>query len=482
MERHLALAILLAAAPAAAQSRVAVDAAADLGPSPLSELMLALQPEPNPYSGPDDPLLLAWNVAGFRHMRGVVMFEGCCQSIGVTRSPGGGLDLDFTGFDDHLAAVRDWADSQPICNAIWMPQALSSNPDHPEYYAFAPADWNEWYEVIYRVVDHMVQLGFAGIIYEVWSEPDNQSWLGHPLRPDDTLADFVDLYVHTYHAIKAADPSARVAGPKAASYDSARIGALPWGLPEFLAALEAWNQAHPQFAAAIDILTWHDYIWESFAVGYGADFVDGVVAGIGVPSLTFPVWPPYMLGEWNHGFSYPLDPLLRQAYLVHNYLREADPRTRRFHTLGIYSFHLGGEPDNYSDLVEFDTAGNLCYRPAFAGMQMLKTLQPGNCVAATVEDPSSGEPLAALAVYDGLALRVMVSNPRAEPQTVALDLDRLPFAGWTKRTVQRIGGGRSEGCDGLEAGRTTLVRVTQGRHAMRLELAPYGTGLVTLQP
>ena len=484
MRRRFLCAALFAAAPASAQSLVTVDAGSNIGDSPLSELMCALHPWPHPFLAADEPMVQAWNESGIRYMRGIVFFEGCCQSIDVTRQPGGGVDLDFTYFDLHLNGIRDFCPgTRPIFDAIFMPQALSAASGAPDYFNYTAADLNEWYQVIYQVVDHTVQLGFPGAIYEVWSEPDGpDTFAGHPDRPGDTLGDFVDFYVFTYHAIKDADPSALVAGPKAGSYDSVRIGGLPWGLPEFLAALEAWNQAHPQFAAAIDILTWHDYIWESFAVGYGADQVDAMVASVGVPSLTFPSWPPYMLGEWNYGFSFPVDPMLRQAYLVHNYLREADPRTRRFHTLGIYSFHLGGEPDNYSDLVEIDAFGNSCSRPPYAGMQMLQAMQAGYCLDAVVDDPGAGAPqVAALATCDGQAVRVMVSNPRDEPQTVSLYLYNLPSSGWRLRQVQRIGAGRSEGCEGLESGKTTLARVRQGQYFMQLQLAPYGSGLVTLQ-
>jgi hypothetical protein len=473
--------LLLTTTPAAAQAWVTVDAGTDIGPSPMSEMMCALTPYPHPYFGPNDPLVQAWNASGIHNMHGIVFFEEAFHGIRVTRNASGTVDLDFTWFDVHVNEIVTLCHSRPIFNAIWIPQALSSNPSDPEYYSYAPADLTEWYDVVYRTVDHLVQMGFAGSIFEVWSEPDG-TWFGHPARPGRNMQDFIDLYVATYHAVKDADPTALVAGPKTASQDSVTIGGHPWGLPEFLYGLEAWNQANPGRAAPIEILCWHDYVWTSFDVSHGADFVDSVVATIGVPSLTFPVWPPYMLGEWNHGFYTYVDPLQRQAYLIHNLIKEADPRTRRFLMLGIYSFHLG-PLGIHSDLVEVNLQGDVCYRPSFSGMQMLTAMQAGNCVDAAVYDPSPADPLTALSTLDGTTVRVALCNPRNQPKTVALYLADLPtWNGPMRRTVQLIGNGRSEGCDGLGLGRTRIVQAVQGQYFMTLQLSAYGSALITLVP
>lgn len=107
----------------------------------------------------------------------------------------------------------------PFVEIGFMPEALSTHPEPYEHHwpedfatgwAYPPKNYDEWSELVYRWVRHMVdRYGAAEVSaweWEVWNEPDIFYWHG-------TVDDYLRFYDYTVAAVRRALPSGRVGGP-----------------------------------------------------------------------------------------------------------------------------------------------------------------------------------------------------------------------------------------------------------------------------
>ncbi|MCA9837108.1 MAG: hypothetical protein KC422_09335 [Trueperaceae bacterium] len=109
---------------------------------------------------------------------------------------------------------------KPFVELGFMPQDLvdaerydsEKNQTYRTYgWACPPKDYDKWYELIFRLVEHCKarygQQEIASWYWELWNEPDlDYYWKG-------SLDEFNKLYDYTVAAVKAACPEARVGGP-----------------------------------------------------------------------------------------------------------------------------------------------------------------------------------------------------------------------------------------------------------------------------
>lgn len=106
---------------------------------------------------------------------------------------------------------------RPFVELSFMPTAIASGRATVFRYrgnVTPPRDWNEWSELIRRLVSSAVaRYGAAEVeqwFFEVWNEPNLRSfWRG-------TRAQYFRLYRETAHAIKDVAPTLRVGGPATA--------------------------------------------------------------------------------------------------------------------------------------------------------------------------------------------------------------------------------------------------------------------------
>jgi len=107
----------------------------------------------------------------------------------------------------------------PFVEIGFMPESLSVHPqpyqhrwpkDFDTGWAYPPKSYDEWSELVYSWVRHMVDRYGASEVakweWEVWNEPDIFYWHG-------TEDEYFKLYDYTVAAVRHALPSARVGGP-----------------------------------------------------------------------------------------------------------------------------------------------------------------------------------------------------------------------------------------------------------------------------
>jgi xylan 1,4-beta-xylosidase len=107
----------------------------------------------------------------------------------------------------------------PFVEIGFMPEALSTHPEPYQHHwpkdfgtgwSYPPKDYEEWSELVYHWVRHMVDRYGAAEVgkweWEVWNEPDIFYFHG-------SVDEYCKLYDYTVNAVRRALPAARVGGP-----------------------------------------------------------------------------------------------------------------------------------------------------------------------------------------------------------------------------------------------------------------------------
>src|ERR1700745_2718033 len=117
---------------------------------------------------------------------------------------------DITGTRSTKPSKPSWRPApKPIMCLCMKPKVLFPKIDHELVH---PTSYEEWKELIFRLVQHCNQDRKFGIEYwEIGNEGDMGESGGCPykFKPDDYLV----YYSHTAKAILNADPRAKVGGP-----------------------------------------------------------------------------------------------------------------------------------------------------------------------------------------------------------------------------------------------------------------------------
>ncbi|WP_448263186.1 GH39 family glycosyl hydrolase [Microbacterium aurum] len=121
----------------------------------------------------------------------------------VTAQPDGTYAYDFTRLDAVVDAILAEG-MQPLIALSYTPSAFGKRD-----YRVPPL--GPWAQAVEAVVSHYVSLGHTGWDWEVWNEPDYNSW---------SAEDYISVYRVSAPAVKAADPTARVGGATASYYTS----------------------------------------------------------------------------------------------------------------------------------------------------------------------------------------------------------------------------------------------------------------------
>ncbi|MGC9523338.1 MAG: GH39 family glycosyl hydrolase, partial [Anaerolineae bacterium] len=150
---------------------------------------------------------------------------------------GGQLNYDFSRLDRVVVPLLQQGMTPLLCLA-YKPEALEPRGQSK----VPPSDLDEWAEVVSVFVEHYRNLGYTGLAWEVWNEPDLEFFF------HGSAQQYVDLYVATARAIKAVDPTALVGGTADSSVISPGNKLRP---------LLAHIAAHPE--VPLDFISYHDY-------------------------------------------------------------------------------------------------------------------------------------------------------------------------------------------------------------------------------
>jgi xylan 1,4-beta-xylosidase len=149
----------------------------------------------------------------------------------------------------------------PFVEIGFMPEALSPHPgpyrhhwpmDFDTGWAYPPNDYQEWSDLVYSWVRHMVdRYGAAQVTkweWEVWNEPDIFYWHG-------TVDDYNKFYDFTVAAVRRALPNARVGGPATTGPASQRAADFLRAFLEHCA--RGQNYAMGKEGAPLDFISFH---------------------------------------------------------------------------------------------------------------------------------------------------------------------------------------------------------------------------------
>ncbi len=135
-----------------------------------------------------------------------------------TRDASGAPVYDWTIIDKIFDTYKATGIT-PFVEIGFMPEALSAHPvpyqhhwpkDFGTGWSYPPKNYDEWSELVFRWVQHMVERYGAGEVakweWEVWNEPDIFYWQG-------TVEGYCKFYDYTVNAVRRASHGARVGGP-----------------------------------------------------------------------------------------------------------------------------------------------------------------------------------------------------------------------------------------------------------------------------
>jgi xylan 1,4-beta-xylosidase len=149
----------------------------------------------------------------------------------------------------------------PFVEIGFMPEALSLHPEPYQHHwprdfatgwAYPPKDYDEWSELVYRWVWHMVdRYGSAEVAkwdWEVWNEPDIFYWHG-------TVDEYCKFYDYTVAAVRRALSGARVGGPASTGPANERAANFLRNFLEHCA--NGQNYATGKKGAPLDFISFH---------------------------------------------------------------------------------------------------------------------------------------------------------------------------------------------------------------------------------
>jgi xylan 1,4-beta-xylosidase len=205
---------------------------------------------------------------------------------------------DWAGIDRIFQTYLDRG-VRPYVEVGFMPKALSSRPDPYQHewrpglpygeiytgWAWPPADFAKWEELVYRWVAHSVErFGRAEVAtwyFETWNEANIGYWKGTP-------EEFLKLHDGAVAAVRRALPEARVGGPDMAGSD-----------PKFLRAFldHCRDKATP-----LDFVSFHAKGSPSYVDGHVRMGIAAQLAGIDQGFATIASYPelrrtPIVIGE-----------------------------------------------------------------------------------------------------------------------------------------------------------------------------------------
>ena len=154
-------------------------------------------------------LKMVHDTCGFEYVR----FHGLLQDdMGIYRLSKSGEPIYSFQYCDEVYDYLLEIGMKPFVVFDFMPEALASG-DKTIYWEKSnitpPADYNKWYDLIYRITQHFThRYGEEEVkswLFEVWNEPDGWFFTGD-------RAEYFELYEVTARAVKSVCPDYKI-GP-----------------------------------------------------------------------------------------------------------------------------------------------------------------------------------------------------------------------------------------------------------------------------
>jgi hypothetical protein len=373
--------------------------------------------------------------------------------------------------DASVQAILETGAQPLMCIAI-KPKLLfpSVNQDIVE-----PNNYAEWSELIYQMVKHYRDKGWAIKYWEVANEPDIGEDGGCPSR--FTAENYPRFYEHTVKAILRADPAAKVGGP-----------ALAYSKSPILPALLAYCSSH---SVPLHFVSWHIYNSDPLKIRATIESVKTLLA-------TFPnLRCETILNEWNMSLQDPvMDPRFQPCYIAevayqmfgagltyscYYHIRDFHVRAEQF---GAFMSPRGtalmarwwNDTPQFDGLFDFQNV----VRPSFFAFRLLSRLT-GKRLA--LELPSEAAGPHAIATVEPLGDRVNILLWNFELETppardVSLQVKGLEGKWqWTQTTLDATAPGNDEN-QRLKRTKASDVQESAG---IQINLAPYQLSLITLE-
>lgn len=361
----------------------------------------------------------------------------------VWRGKDGQLTYDFARLDALLLPLLERG-IQPLLCLSYTPAVLS-----PDGSPQALPPLAEWRQVVSAIAGHYVQAGYAGLAWEVWSEPD----LEQSLRAD--AGQYVALYQATAAALRAADPAARVGGPG----DSA-----PGAPNGRLDALLAAAAASPDLP--LDFITYHKTADANgdglppFDLEWGYDVIDFAVLRSQLPAREI-----YVTG-WNLTGPAAAAAVGEGEALNDSSRAASEAAVMLFNALkypGLSGVFYGPLLDGYHEAGPLHGGPGLLtvnyHRKAiFQLFQMISWLGDQRLAAEVSGSETRRAARYALATRGpGGQVAVLAWNNTAQPTTLDLAVDGLPASGNWQAARYQIDPQNAAYLSSLQAGQTGLA-------------------------
>ncbi len=400
----------------------------------------------------------------------------------VWRDAGGDLQFDFSRLDRVVVPMLQYG-MQPLMCLSYKPEALDPRGQSKT----PPTDLEEWAQVVSVFVEHYTSLGYSGLSWEVWNEPDQAFFFqGNPEQ-------YVNLYATTARAVKAADPTARVGG----SADSSVTA--PGGK---LRPLLGYVQTYPD--VALDFVSYHDYSdpdgdgRQPYALAWNVAAVETMIAEAGLAPREIYVTEWNLTPNMTTGPGAPPDTNVgASAVAVKLYDLLAHPSIRRAFFFTPIEGYTPRQIFN-GDLGLLTVNGHR--KATYNLFDMISRLGDRRLTATVAGDNTADQHSYALATHDASGqVAVLVWNYWESARTVDLSVAGLPaLTGGQDLSVTRylIDATHAnyyhdyeQGLRGYSVGPTEpLTAIDQGRRVPsdgfveRYDLPPYSVMLVLLTP
>jgi Glycosyl hydrolases family 39 len=198
---------------------------------------------------------------------------------------------NWTKLDAAVDTIRATG-ATPLMNIAFKPHALFPKVDDT---ITDPTNYDVWEKLVSAMVAHYKTRSSEVMYWEIANEPDIGERGGCPYK--FTPEGYVRYYAHTAHAIRMADPEAKVGGPALANPDSEILPAL----------LAACQSDH----LPLDFVSWHIYNNDPAAIRATIDRKHEQLRAF--TSLH----PETILDEWNMSLrNTEVDPRFQPAFIA----------------------------------------------------------------------------------------------------------------------------------------------------------------------
>lgn len=341
---------------------------------------------------------------GLRQVRVDHIFDDDFYHV-ASRDSSGTLKLDFTKLDAVVLPLFKEG-MKPFFCLSYTPGVLNSNK------FAAPSSLADWSTLVQGTVAHYKSLGYTGMNWEVWNEPDGNFW-------QSGQQSFDNLYAASAQAVKAADSTAQVGGPAPYNVNG-----------QFMSDFLDYIAANP--SVPFDFVSWHDY--------GGYDFSSATNVANMLSSRKIPAKKEYIT-EWNSTAAFGTSPGqgVDTNGLASYAARRMTSALSQPNLSGVFFF---SPLEGYNPTADFSSDLGLYtideHRKAVANVFDMINQMPSTVLQSTVSGAPTDRSVGAVATGDTTAKSTafLAWNDGTDTSTVALTANSLPYGSTNYRVTR----------------------------------------------